>query len=76
MVHSVISTWRRVAGQRIRHLTPEQAKAILAAISKRGPTIFHPEIRELTGGYGSQSINTHVIRKLAARAGMIRKENG
>ena len=76
MTADPMRAWRKVAAARIRRLTPERAKEILAAISARGPTINHPEIRELTGGFCSQSIGWIVIRKLAARAGMIRKENG
>ena len=67
--------WKRVVGQRIRRLTPEQAVEKLAAISARGITIDQPTVRELTGGYASQSINGYVQRKLAGRAGWIKKEN-
>lgn len=65
--------WRRIVGQRVRRLTPEQARAALNAISAEGITIHHPTIRALTGGLNSQSINGYVQRKLAARAGIIAK---
>jgi len=71
----VLRNWRRVVGQRVRRLTPDEARAMLARISAEGATIFHPDIRAMTGGYNSQSINDYVMRKLAGQAGMIRKEN-
>jgi hypothetical protein len=57
-------------------MTPTKASELLAAIYAEtkaacptgGATIFHPTIRELTGGFNSQSINFYVIRKLADKA--------
>jgi hypothetical protein len=69
---NIPNTWRRVAGQRIRHLSAEAAKTALDAIRAQGLTVEQPTIRELTGGYCSQSINAHVTRRLAVRAGLIK----
>lgn len=66
--------WKRVVGQKIRHMTTEEAQAALAEIRAGGVTIFKPTVRELTGGFNSQTINTYVIRKLAVKAGIIKKE--
>jgi hypothetical protein len=57
--------WKRTVGQKIRQLSPEQAQQKLDAISAEGITMYHATIRELTGGFNSQSINFYVIRKLA-----------
>lgn len=60
--------WKKTVARNVRKLTPAQAKTHLADIEAErkaaGDTIFHPTIRKLTGGYNSQSINFHVIRKL------------
>lgn len=61
-------SWKRILGQKIRYLTPVQCQEKLAAITAEGITMFHPTIRELTGGLNSQSINFFVIRKLAEKA--------
>lgn len=66
--------WKRVAGQNIRHLTKEEALVALARIRATGHTIHQPAIREITGGFASQTINGYVTRKLAAKAGLIKKE--
>lgn len=68
--------WKRIVGQRIRHLTPEQARAALDAIQRDGITIQHATVRTLTNGINSQSINAYVIRKLAVRAGYINADFG
>lgn len=69
-------TWKKTVAARIRAMTPEQARASLASItadtSKNGATILHAEIRNLTGGFNSQSINFHVIRMLGKKAGICR----
>lgn len=67
-----MKNWRRTLGQKVRHLTPEQARAILAAHRARGVGIGDPAFRALTGGYSSQSIDTQVTRALAFRAGLRR----
>jgi len=73
------SNWKARVGQLVGRMTAERAKEILANIraedGPRGATIFHPDIRELTGGYNSQSINGYVIRKLGVKAGIIRNAN-
>lgn len=70
-------SWKRTVGQKIRHLSSEQAKAIIHAINAKnnaqGATIFHDEIKALTGGYNSQTINAYVVRKLAIKAGLASK---
>lgn len=79
MEHTTNRTWRRTLGQKLRHMSALQAARYIDRINahgqRHGATIEHPVIRELTGGFASQHINQHVIRKLAAKAGMIRKEN-
>lgn len=70
-----MKNWRRVMAAKIARLTPEEARARLEMIRADGITIFHPAIRKLTGGFNSQTINSIVARRLAGRAGMIRKEN-
>jgi len=62
-VHQVL---RRAAG-RISRLSPEQARERLDRIRAEGVTIDKPTVRELTGGYASQSINIAIVRYLAAR---------
>lgn len=64
--------WKRATAAKIRSLTPEEARAKLAAIRAEGITANHETIRDLTGGYSSQSINPVVIRALAIRAGVIK----
>lgn len=51
-------------GQHLRHMTPEQIRASMLRIRHRGITIEQPEVRKLTGGYASQSINHYVMRRL------------
>jgi len=65
-------TWKRTARRNVRKLSPAGAQATIARINAEGTTIFHADIRALTGGYNSQSINFHVIRLLAKRAGVIK----
>ena len=60
---------RRVAAK-VSRMTPDEAKEIIAAMIPK--TIEQPLIRDLTGGFASQSINSTVIRKLAVKAGYIR----
>jgi len=49
-------------------MSPQQAAVALESIRTRGCTIEHPEVREITGGYSSQSIAFEVLRGLHARA--------
>ena len=64
--------WKRRAAAKVARLSPEQAREMLARIAAEGYTILHPDIRELTGGYNSQSINGHVTRLLGRRAGYVK----
>lgn len=66
-----ITTIRRRFAAHIARLSPAQAKQCLDAIRAEGVTINHPTIRQLTGGFASQSLNTAVVRRLAERAGII-----
>jgi hypothetical protein len=68
-----INNWRKIVGQRIRRLSPEEARAMVARIQAEGATIFHADVRALTNGLNSQSINHYVIVKLAKRAGILPK---
>lgn len=72
MDHFNMNSWKRVVGARIRYLTKEQALEIIKRITAEGNTIFHEDIRNLTGGLNSQSINSHVLRKLGYKAGIIK----
>jgi len=60
---------RRVAAK-ISRMTANEAKALIAALEPK--TIEQPIIRELTGGYASQSINATVIRRLAVKSGYVK----
>jgi hypothetical protein len=69
-----MKNWKRTVGSKISRMTPAQAQGKLDAINAErmaagGATIFHPTIKELTGGFNSQSINFYVIRKLAEKTG-------
>jgi hypothetical protein len=61
------------AKRRIARLSIADANAYLARIREAGHTMDIAAIRELTGGYASQSINVVIIRALAIRAGIIRR---
>lgn len=67
--HPSLSTVRRRAQARISRLTKERALEILAELRADGATIEHPAIRQLTGGFASQSLNQVVTRMLATKAG-------
>lgn len=68
--------WQKRMNRQVAKLTPAQARDYLARIRQAGITINQPAIRELTNGLASQTINFIVVRKLAARAGMIAKGAG
>ena len=72
-----MATIRRRIGAVIGRMTKEDAISVLARIRTEDggprPTIFHATIREITGGYNSQAINGHVIRKLGIKAGIIKE---
>jgi hypothetical protein len=65
----MMANWRRVLGQKLRHISPEQAKAI---IEGKSIGIGSADIKSLTGGYSSQSIDMHVMRRLGIKAGLIK----
>lgn len=73
MTDSPITTIRRRFASNIARLTPEEARATLERIRAEGPTIFHEDIRNLTGGLNSQSLNDLVIRRLGERAGLVKR---
>lgn len=68
--------WKATVNRKIAKMTPDHAKEVIDRINRstKGATIFHPEIRELTGGYNSQAINYFVMRKLGAKAGYIKNQ--
>ena len=49
--------WKLPTMKRINAMSPEQATAWIADYAQRPITIDQPLVRELTGGYASQSIN-------------------
>jgi hypothetical protein len=63
----------RNTARRIGRLTPDAARAYLDRIRAEGSTANLLTVRELTGGYSSQSLNAEIIRRLAIRAGIIRR---
>jgi len=64
MKESELTTVRRRYAAKIAKMTPVEAKKNLDKIHQEGITIEHPTIRDLTGGYCSQSLNAAVIRRL------------
>ena len=62
--------WEKVAARNVRKMSVSEALDILKKIHAEGPTIFHPAIQALTGGFNSQSINYTIVRLLAKRAGI------
>lgn len=64
-------TWKRTAKRKIARLSATEVRRIMDCVnetgSKMGHTIMQPEIRALTGGYNSQSINFYVMRMLWER---------
>jgi len=70
-----MTTWKQTASAKIRKLDQQAALDMLAKIRAENggqSTIFSATIRELTGGFNSQSINFTVIRKLGVKAGIIK----
>jgi len=70
------TTMRRRVGAVIGRMSKDEALATIARINAEhagpGATIFSETIREITGGFNSQSINGYVVRKLGVKAGIIR----
>ena len=65
--------WKLLAAARVAKLTPEQALATIQRINGTGYgyVVEQPEVAKLTGGAVSPSINLHVVRLLARRAGIL-----
>lgn len=63
--------WKRKAAAKIRAMSAADAQAAIDAYNAEsavaGATIMHATIRDLTGGFNSQSINFAVVRMLADR---------
>lgn len=68
--------WRRIFGQRLRHMTPLQCADALVRIRTRGFTIDQPTVRALTGGKSSQHINHYVASRLGRKAGALVRREG
>ena len=69
---STLQLWKRTVLANVRRMTKAQAVAWLAryhaeSIANKGATIFHQSVRELTGGYNSQSINFWTVRTVFAK---------
>jgi len=65
-------TWKEAASYAIGKMSNGEAKEFIRNHSERGVQIGDPEIRKLTGGYSSQSIDVWVLRKLGVKAGYIK----
>jgi len=69
--------WKATLRANVRKLNAAQAQAWLdrynAENPDKGGTIFHASVREMTGGYNSQSINWIVVRAVAARRAALAK---
>ena len=64
--------WKKTAKKNIRKLSVSEALDILKRINTEGATIFHADIKALTGGFNSQAINFTVVRLLGKKAGICR----
>lgn len=69
---TTLTTLRRRVAQRVRHMTKAEALAWLERYNAESPhygaTIMHQSVRDLTGGYNSQSLNSYVVRKVYERS--------
>lgn len=65
--------WKRTAARNVRKLSHDEARAIVHRVNSQGATIFHDDIKRLTGGYQSQNINFHVMRLLGKKIGIIKR---
>lgn len=70
-----MTNWKRTLGQKLCGVTAEKAKELIAAKLNDGNGIGSQTIRDLTGGFSSQAIDTYVLRKLGIKAGIIRPIN-
>lgn len=71
---SKLTTVKRSASARISRLSKDAALEVLRRIREQGQTMEQPAIRELTGGYASQSLNAWVVRRVSYKAGLISRE--
>jgi hypothetical protein len=71
-----MTDWKKTANKNIRKLSVPEALDILKRIADArritGPTMYSPEIRDLTGGFNSQAINYTVLRLLGKKVGICR----
>lgn len=60
--------WLKTLTSNLRRMSQAQAQEWLkeynAELQATGPTMYHPSVRRLTGGFNSQSINFLVVRKV------------
>ena len=64
--------WKKTAEKNIKKLSAAEALDTLKRINTEGATIFHADIKALTGGFNSQAINFTVVRLLGKKAGICR----
>jgi len=70
--------WKATLRRNVRKMNAAKAQEWLdrynaESAAVRGQTIFHESVRDLTGGFNSQSINFIVIRAVAARRAALAK---
>ena len=65
--------WKKMATKNVKKLNASEALDTLKRINTEGSTIFHADIKALSGGFNSQAINFLVIRMLAKKAGILLK---
>lgn len=66
--------WKLVAALNVAKLSADDALATIKRINGHGygyTGIEQPEIKKLTGGTSSPSINLHVMRLLGRRVGLL-----
>ena len=68
-MRSKLTIMRQTIGQNIRRMSKDDALLWLARFRAEGVTAFHDSVRELTGGFSSQSICAYVVRRVAVKAG-------
>lgn len=72
-----LPTIRRRVGAKLGQMTKAEAAALSDRIRAHSVASMHsmenPAIRELTGGFCSQSLNAWVARRVAVRAGILPK---
>jgi hypothetical protein len=71
-----LTTIKRRVSAKLARMTPAQARELVDKIrinDGHGSSMHNATIRDLTGGFCSQSLNYWVQRKVAVRAGMLPK---